>query len=205
LALYIFPIMSFLSQVAVVVIVILVRRHLTPEMKVLAGFFILALAVGILQLTLALNGIRNLWTAQLFLPIEFTLLLLVFYYAPGLHSMRPILLTCITLFLAVFIWSAAGTETPSSLYPYLKTAAAIVLVTVSCYVLIVTVKDEEPRRLARSVSWVASANLVYFASTAVLYALSGTIFQTSTQTMRISPSASSSAPSRSIRRLTGRS
>lgn len=185
MGLFIFPIISSLSQVAVVVVVLLVRRALPREMKVLAVYFVLSLVVGLVQVSLAFARIPNVWTSQFFLPVEVSLLLLVFYFAPVLSRLRSVVLACIIVFVALWAWSTRMTMTFPQSFPFAKTGAAVLLVGVSCYVLILLMNGEDGPWSKQPLFWVASGNVVYFASTAIFYAFSAAIFQASMPTMRL--------------------
>ncbi len=185
MSLFAFPVVSFLSQVVVVLALAPVYAKLTLSMKLLGAYFIVSLILGILQIALALNHIDNRWTSEFFLPIQFTLLLVVFYLAFEDWRFRQVLAGCLLLLLVFFAVTIAWMGVSSRSYAYVKAESSLVLVAVSCYVLVWASRNEETPISAHPMFWVASANVVYFAGTAVLYALSGAIFEAPIDTMRL--------------------
>ena len=183
--LFAFPIIAYASQVVAVAVFALVYRNLPAAMRVLGLYFVLSLIVSTLQLVLALNDVHNLWTLYVFSPVQFLLLTLVYYLSKDLSISRMLTRLWLACYVVLFGSSIAWTGSLARGYPYFEAGGSLLIVIASCYVLIAIARIEEKSYLAKPLFWVASANIVYFAGTAVLFALSGALLETSMQTMRI--------------------
>ena len=185
MSLFIFPVASLASQIIVVIAAARTFRNLPVGMKVLASYFAFSLVLALLQMILALNRIHNLWTSQFSLPVEFTLLALVFFYSGQDPWLRKILFVLILLFVTVWTSSILLIGLERTSYPYFKTATSVVLVLVSCYILTKVAAGQSEGILTHGIFWVAGATVIYFGGTIVLFSLSGSIFKSSLLTMRL--------------------
>ncbi|MGB2868422.1 MAG: hypothetical protein WBD36_08225 [Bacteroidota bacterium] len=185
MSLFVFPVASLVSQIIVVIAAARTFRNLPVEMRILAAYFGFSLFVGLLQMILALNRIQNLWTSQFSLPIEFTLLMLVFYYSAEDPTLRKILFAILLIFVAFWSSSISVFGLLRTSHTYFKTATSAVLVLASCYILARIAAKETETIFAQAMFWVATGSVMYFGGTIVLFALSGAIFKSSLLTMRL--------------------
>ena len=183
--LFIFPYLSVLSQIAVVFVVLYVRKNLVSEMKILALYFMLSSLLAIIQLYLAEQSINNLWTVELFCPIQYTFLVLVFRaWNKQLFAARFLLYSIPTFVIGwglSSLWFGSLTATLA----YADPLSAVILVLVSSYTMLRIDRLEGSSVLDVPAFWVSSATLVYFGGTVVLSTLHTALLKASIETMRL--------------------
>jgi hypothetical protein len=193
LSLFIFPYLSALSQVIVVLVIIKNRDRLDFEMRILAAYFVLALIVDVTQVFLAINGISNLWTSHYFFPIQYALLTLVFYYWNRHSSLEKFMLYSIPLVIAAWSLGTIWLGNLAKTLTYVEPASAIFLVLASSYTLIRSDRLEGSSVLDMPAFWVSSATIIFFGGTVVLTSLSTAFLKSSLETMRLAWSTQSIA------------
>ena len=191
--LFVFPYLSAFSQLVVVLVVVYCRKQLTLEMKILAAYFVLGLAFDFVQVTLARNDIPNLWVSQTFTPIQFVLLMLVFYFWNKESIMRGVILALIPVFILVWTTGSAWFSTLATIQSYMDPISGLILILISSYTLLRIERLEGRSVLEVSAFWVSSATIIYFGGTVVLSSLSGALLKTSLETMRLAWSMQSIA------------
>lgn len=185
LNLFIFPYLSVLSQVAVVLVVLYVRRNLVSEMKILAMYFVLSSLLAIVQLYLAEHSINNLWTVEFFCPIQFAFLILVF----RAWNKQPFAVKLFSYSIPAFVigWGLSSLWFGGLIatLAYADPISAVILVLVSSYTMLRIDRLEGSSVLDVPAFWVSSATLVYFGGTVVLSTLHTALLKASIETMRL--------------------
>jgi len=185
LNLFIFPWLSALSQVFLVGIVVYFRKRLTHELRVLAVYLILSLLSLTGQIYLALNHINNYWLLYLFSPIEFGLLMYVFYLWNRNSFVGKMMLYSIPLYIGGWGLGILLSGSASNTFTYMSPISAAGLVLVSSYTLLSIERAEGSPVLGNPSFWISSATLIYFGSTIVFSSLNTSIQKASIGTMQI--------------------
>jgi hypothetical protein len=185
MTLFVFPVLSYLSQIAAVLPIIFLFARFSKELKVLSVYLVLALIVDTLQLILAMQHLDNRWTSQYFLPIQFILLVIVYYLWTNTSNDQWLWTSFLCLFTLAYVISVICLHPLPRWFAYVKPGTAILIVLLSCSILVKLVKQVSAPMAIQPIFWVASANVIYFAGTAVLYSLSMEVFQSPVQIMRL--------------------
>jgi uncharacterized membrane protein len=147
-------------------------------MKILAGYLILGMAFDAAQVALAFSRIPNTWVSETFSPIQFVLLMWVFYVWNKQTFMKGVILASIPLSIvawtvgSIFISDLANTET------YMDPICGVILILVSSYTLLRSDRLEDSSVLDVPAFWVSSATIIYSGGTVVLSSLSTSILKT---------------------------
>ena len=169
----------------IVIAIIYSRRRIVAEMTILAAYFIICLIIGLVQLFLALKGVNNLWTGEVFSPIQFGMLIYVFYVWNRQTTPGKFMLYSIPAFLAGWIVGLLWSGSAASTYTYLDPISAAVFVLVSSYTLLTIDRVEGSSVLEMPSFWISSATVIYFGSTIVLSTLSASLLKASVPTMQL--------------------
>ena len=183
--LFLFPFVSVFSQLLVVGAVVYSRRQLVAELKILAAYFILCLIIVTVQLFLAVYAINNLWTGQVFSPIQFAMLMYVFH-TWNRHSIAgKLMLYSIPAFVAAWgigiLWFGSAANT----FTYMDPISAAIFVLTSSYTLLTIDRVEGSPVVSMPSFWISSATIIYFGSTIVLSSLSASLLKASVSTMQL--------------------
>lgn len=191
MSLFVFPIMSYLSQMVVVIPISLYFDRMGKNLKFLSAYLVLAMVVDTLQFILAMRHIDNRWTSQWFLPVQFILLVLVYNYSKDHDRTLFRLVGPLGLFALCYAFTLVHFYPIPRWFAYVKPTTALIIVILSCKSLIELIKHSSEPIGKEPMFWVSSANLLYFAGTAILYGLSKEIFSSSLEVMRIAWSTQS--------------
>ncbi len=175
--------LSCLSQLVVVIAAGLVYRRLGGEMRMLAVYFVIALIITAIQMVLALRGMNNLWTGQVFSPIEFIMLMYVFYRWNRNSSLGKIMLISIPTYIVA--WLIGIVLLGNDIYAYLNPIGSASFVLASSFTLLTLDRDEISPVLGMPSFWVSSAASIYFGGTIVLYSLNTALLKASFPTLRL--------------------
>lgn len=183
--LYTFLFLSVLSQFFVVAVVIYCRKILGRDMFVLGVYFLISLIITGIQVALAFNRVNNLWTGQIFIPVQFTLIMYVFY-AWNRHSYAgTIILYSILAFDTAWILSLLWFGSLAAVYTYADPISAAFFILTSSYTLLRIDRIEGTPLLSMPAFWVSSATIIYFGSTIVLSSLSSALWRAPIPTMQL--------------------
>ena len=185
MSLIIFPWLSLLSQLYVVGVVIYCRKELSRDMVVLGGYFVVSLIISGVQATLAVNRVNNLWTGQIFIPIQYALIMYVFYIWNRSSLMGTIIRYSIPVFVAAWSLGVILSGSLASAYTYSDPISAAIFIFTASYTLLSIDRIEGEPLLAMPAFWVSSATIVYFGSTIVLSSLSSALWRSSVSTMQL--------------------
>lgn len=183
--LFIFPFLSVFSQLVVVGAVIYSRKQLFGELRVLAAYFVVCLIVVTVQLFLAIYAINNLWASQVFSPIQFVMLMYVFYFWNRQSKAGKIMLYSIPAFVAGWCLGTIWLGGMAGIYTYMDPISAAIFVLTSSYTLLTIERVEGSSVLALPPFWISSATVIYFGSTIVLSSLNASLLKTSVSTMQL--------------------
>ncbi len=179
MSLFIFPYLSVFSQLVVVLVVIRNRKLLTFEMRTLGVYFILGLAVDISQVVMALRGEHNLWIFYFFFPIQFALLMLVFYFWNRSSALAKVMLFSIPVMVVVWSFGPAWFKSLENTLTYVDPASSVMLVFAASYTLLASDRMEESSVVELPAFWASAATVIYFGATIVWSSLSSTILKVS--------------------------
>jgi len=185
LSLIIFPYLSLFSQLVVVAAAGYARKKLTHETTILAAYFAFGFFLGVIQLSLALNGINNRWIDQFFSPIQFTLLALAFLGWNNHAFVGTLLRYLIPTYIAAWCLSAFWIANSAGTATYADPISAVILIFVSSYTLLRLDRLEGSSVLDMPAFWISAATITYFGGTLVFSALSISLLRASIQTMQI--------------------
>jgi hypothetical protein len=174
-----------LSQLVVVGAIVYTRGRLTIETKALAVYFMVSFVLTMIQLFLALNGINNLWTGQIFIPIQFTLIMYVFYAWNRRSYAGMIMSYSILAFDAAWLLSVLWSRNLADVYTYADPISAAIFILTSSYTLLRIDRIEGTPLLSMPAFWVSSATIIYFGSTIVLSSLSAALWRAPISTMQL--------------------
>ncbi len=183
--LFIFPHLSILSQLLILAAVIYKWRSIFSEMKVLAVYFVLCSLVTIVQLLLALKSISNLWTAQLFCPIQFALLMYVFYAWNRQSTAGKLILYAIPVFVVGWCLSAFWISNPADTLTYADPVSAVALILVASYTILSIDREESPSVTDLPQFWVSAATIIFFGGTLIFSSLQVSLLRASILTMQL--------------------
>lgn len=193
MSLFILPYLSLLSEIVVVFALVYTRDKLRPGMNILGTYFVLCLIAGLLEVFLASKRINNLWIFHYFTPVEYTLLMSVFYSWNQRSPVRKLILYSIPIFIVSWFigsfWLSNPTDTFSYAYPF----SAVLLVLVSSYTLLRIERLERSSVLDMPEFWASSGTLIYFGGTIVWSSLNVPLLHTSLEIMRLAWSTQSVA------------
>lgn len=182
---YVFPILSVLSQFFVVAVVIYCRKRLGRDMFVLGIYFMISLVISSIQATTALIGLNNLWTGQIFIPIQYALIMYVFYLWSRGSFVGTIIRYSIPVFVAAWSLGVILLGSLASVYTYSDPISAAIFILTATYTLLSIDRIEGEPLLAMPAFWVSSATVIYFGSTIVLSSLSSALWRSSMSTMQL--------------------
>ena len=185
LNLFIFPQISVLSQLLILAAVMYKRRSVLSEMRALAVYFVLCSMVTIIQVLLAMKGMNNLWTAQFFCPIQFALLMYVFYAWNRQSKAAALIGYSIPVFVVGWCLSAFLLSNPAYTLTYADPISAAAFVLVSSYTLLTLDRHDDSSVTDLPEFWVSSATIMYFGGTLVFSSLQTSILRASIQTMQL--------------------
>jgi hypothetical protein len=185
LNLAIFPLLSAVSQLVVVAVVIYRRNRLGREMMGLGVYFLVTLVVTAIQAFLAFNRISNVWTIQVFTPIQFAMLMYVFYLWNRGSTAGAIILYAIFIFVVVWLISVVVLGSLADLFAYSDPISGAVLIFTSSYTLMKVERTEDKSVFSIPAFWVSSATVVYFGSTLVFSSLSSALWRAPMTTMQL--------------------
>ncbi len=168
-------IISILSQIIPFASGLFVFRFLSGEMKVLLVYFGLGLFVEVISSYLGLNNIHNLWLFHFFTIIEYGLLMWVFSAWLKSQTLKRILRISIPLLSLVGIIAMFFLEGIHQFNAYSRSVASLILVAASAFILFELSMESFNSVLRQPRFWIASAALLYFAGSLVLFALSNVL------------------------------
>ena len=179
------PLLSLISATVPLIVGLYVFRSLSVEWKILVAYFAITLLGGIVQAYLGNRGINNLWSVYIIMMIEYAFLVFVFSY----WQKKKILKTILYVSIPVFVFMSIGTMylrgNLQQFNHYSMSIESIILVGISAYTLFEVSKESVGSLLREPRFLIATAVLVYFASTLILFALSNVLLTLPKQTVRV--------------------
>lgn len=177
MTLFIFPYLSALSQIVVVLVIVRNRKYLDVEMRILATYFVLGLVVDTVQVALALRGERNLWTSQFFFPFQYAMLMIVFFLWNRHSNVAKIMFYSIPAIIAAWSLGSFWWGSLQNTLTYVDPAGAVLLVFAASYTLLRSDRLEDLPVMELPPFWVASATIIYFGATIVWSSLNTTLLR----------------------------
>ena len=193
MSLFILPYLSLLSEIVVVFAFAYTRKRLNPGMKILGAYFVLCLMAGLLEVWLASKRINNWWIFHYFTPVEYALLMSVFYSWNQRSPVRKLILYSIPIYIASWLMGSFWLANPADTFSYAYPVSEVLLVLVSSYTLLRIERLEGSSVLDMPEFWVSSGTLIYFGGTIVWSSLNVPILHTSLEIMRLAWSTQSIA------------
>jgi hypothetical protein len=148
-------------------------------------YFAISFVLGVIQLFLALNGMNNLWTAQFFCPIQFALLMYVFYAWNRQSTVGKLFLYAIPVFVVGWCLSAFWISSPADTLTYADPVSAVALILVASYTILTIDREESSSVTDLPQFWVSAATMVFFGGTLVFSSLQVSILRASILTMQL--------------------
>ena len=185
MSLFILPYLSVLSQMMVVGAIAYVRRNLAAEMKILAIYFVLCFLTAVLQLSLALKGVNNLWTGEIFSPVQYAMLMYVFYVWNRTSAIGTAMFYSIPIFIAAWVIGLIWFGNAATTFNYMDPISAAVFVVVSAFTLLTLDRVEGSSVVDTPSFWISAATVIYFGSTIVLSSLGSSLLKASVPTMQL--------------------
>jgi hypothetical protein len=193
LSLFLLPSLSLISEIAVVFALLLARKKLKPELKILGAYFVVCLIAGLFEILLASKGINNLWIFHYFTPIEYALLMFMFYSWNQRSPVGKLILYSIPIFIGLWLMGSFWLANPADTFSYAYPVSEVLLVLVSSYTLIRIERLEKSSLLDMPEFWASSGTLIYFGGTIVWSSLNSPLLHTSLEIMRLAWSTQSVA------------
>ncbi len=162
-------------------------------MKILGAYFVLCLMAGLLEVWLASKRINNWWIFHYFTPVEYALLMSVFYSWNQRSPVRKLILYSIPIYIASWLMGSFWLANPADTFSYAYPVSEVLLVLVSSYTLLRIERLEGSSVLDMPEFWVSSGTLIYFGGTIVWSSLNVPILHTSLEIMRLAWSTQSIA------------
>jgi hypothetical protein len=167
----ILPVVQILSGLLPVAAAVHVLRSLSKTMMVLLVYFVIAFLFDISLMILGLHGINNLWLMHLFTPIEYALFVWVLSDRSQRRAKRAFRVS-IPLFIGFWLVAAALFERATEFNTISHSVEAGILVLVASFALFEINRGSSGSPLQDPYFWIASAALLYFAASVLIYALS---------------------------------
>jgi len=187
--LFIFPIVSLLSQVLAAGVAVYTYRRLPRELKILSYYFFLSFFSAAGQLALALMRMHNLWISQSTMPVQYALVMIpLALWQPG-RGLRTTALVLVPAYIVVWLAFLALLGDMNAMSTYMRPLAGALLIGASSTVLVRNVQDETKQVLDDPAFWVATATIIYFGGTVIFYSLVPSLMTMSLPVMRIAWSA----------------
>ncbi len=146
-------------------------RKLGKDMKLFLLYFFLILPMDIRILYLGYHHLPNLIELNLFIVIEYALLMAVLSYWQPKKRLRSILQVSILLFLVAWVGLKVSGWPLLDLFFYFKTIEAVFIVIVATNVLYRLNFDERIVLLSRYSFWISAGFLIYFSMSVLLFVL----------------------------------
>jgi hypothetical protein len=174
-----------MSQLFVVAVVIYSRKRLSRDMLVLGGYFLVSLIISGIQVALAYKSVNNLWTAQFFCPIQFALLMYVFYAWNRQSGAGKIILYSIPVFVVGWCLSAFWISNPADTLTYADPISAVAFILIASYTVLTIDREESPSVTDLPEFWVSAATIIFFGGTLVFSSLQASLLRASILTMQL--------------------
>ncbi len=189
--LWVFPILSIISQFVPVVTATRTFRFLPRELRVLSWYFYFSIVSGAIQIALALTSTRNLWVSQGWVPVQFALVMYPLAIWQPVRGLRRAVLLSIPLYIVAWGGVLAWLGDMTAMSTYMRPVAGILLIGVSIVLLVRILFDERHPAVEQAQFWTATATLMYFGGTIVFYAMVPLLLTLPLQQMRIAWSSQS--------------
>ncbi len=150
-------------------------RQLKSEMKLLLALMVITIAVEGFSLYLALNQRNTNWIHQIYLPVEYGLIGLIFSRWQKTTFNKNVILFSIPVFIIVSIVSVIAFHNPDQLNVFTTSLSCILYAAISSYTLYQLQKDDSGSLYKDYRFWVSSALLLYSAGALSFFAF-GTLF-----------------------------
>ena len=187
--LFIFPIVSLLSQVLAAGVAVYTYRRLPRELKILSYYFFLSFFSAAGQLTLALMRTDNVWISQSSMPVQFALVMIPLALWQPERGLRTTALVLVPVYIFVWLALLALLGNMNAMSTYMRPLAGALLIGASSTLLVRNVQDETRQVSDDPAFWVATATIIYFGGTVIFYSLSAPLMTMSLPVMRIAWSA----------------
>jgi hypothetical protein len=183
MSVYFFQNWSFVAQVVPVVLTWLFLRRMTRPLRVFSAFLVVSLVSTVLNSYLSLLKIHNLWASNLFMPIQFGMLAYFFSFYVGRPIQRAIRLS-IPVFILVWSINFLFLESIFTYSMYAKPIEYILLAVISAIAILTNYRRNLLSPRSDPLFWIGSGALLYFSSTAILFAMSSILLSISLQALR---------------------
>ena len=180
----IYPILSGLSGLLPIAAGIYVLRLLRGEMAVLFLYSVVAMIADALLFVLAIRGVNNLWLIHIFTPIQYGFLLWVLSGRSQPPVKKALRLT-IPFFAGFWVIAVALIEQTRQFNTISGSIKATLLVLAAIYILFEINRQGAASLLKDPFFWIASAVLLYFGATVLVYALSNVLLNISNKALRL--------------------
>ena len=172
---HLLPIAAGLSYGIPVIAALRAGAELSAALIIVAIYCGLALVESCIMIALTLRGTMNLWLIHVFTPIEVVLVLLAFSRWQVRESSRTMLLSIIPLFLVTWAFLLATADSLAEFPIYGRTLAALLIIAVAAYTLLVQSQHAATLVTSYPWFWVSVGLLVYFPYLVLLNPLSATL------------------------------
>lgn len=146
-------------------------RKLGKEMKLFLLYFVLVLPMDIRILYLGYHQLPNLMELNIFLLIEYALLIAVLSYWQPKKRLRSVLQVSTLLFLLAWLGLKVSGWPLLDLFFYFKTIESVFIVIVAANVLYRLNFDEQIVLLSYHSFWISAGFLIYFSMSVLLFVL----------------------------------
>ena len=182
--LYLSQFLAYSSEIVPVIASLAYSSRLPRTIIFFSWYLILSLSVSILSAYLSLHRIHNLWISNVFIPIQFTML--AYFFSLHLSNIwKQIARLSIPAFILFVSIDFAFFESVSALTPYAKSIDYTLLTFVAALSLSAMYRQNLTQITSEPLFWIASAMIIYCASSAVLFSLSSTFLKISIETLKL--------------------
>jgi len=181
---YFFQNWSFVAQVVPVIATWFYVNRMSRPLRVFAFYLVVSLISTVLNSQLSLHKIHNLWASNSFMPVQFGLLAYFFSFYVG-HPIQRAIRLSIPVFILLWSINFLFLESIFAYSMYAKPIEYLLLAALSAAALLTNYRRNLLSPLSDPLFWIGSGALLYFSSTAILFAMSSILLSISQQTLRV--------------------
>lgn len=185
---YLLQDLSYFAQMVPVIVSLFYSRRLSRPLMVFSYYLVLSLFSSFLNAYLGLHRIHNLWTANLFMPVQFGMLAYFFSFHVD-NSMRRVVIWSIPCFFLLWAVDFLLFESILKFSTYAKPVEYVLLTFIAAFALFTNYRRNLSLPTSEPLFWIAAGVMLYFSSVAVLFSLSASLLRVSNETLRIAFSA----------------
>jgi len=146
-------------------------------MRILVVLCIISSVNIVTQFILGRLGITNYILSNTFVPIEFLLLVGIYFYSCFSQRSKKILVSGAVFFIVIWLVNKFLLENSSQMNSPMAMISRVFLVSLSLMVIYDAMKDEAKRLIDRSVFWVATGVVLYSSGTFIVFGVSNELLK----------------------------